>query len=830
MSERSTPYLLFLALAGFFLLLSPQNIYAEIETRILLDRNTGSYSLSEHMEILEDAEQAFTINDIVIGKQQRDFRRFRGKTPNFGSTQSAFWLRTKVVNPYPHDLHLVLEQPLPFLDSIDLYTPHPGKPGAFRVSHAGDRRPFAEREVPHHHFLFNLTLAPGEVLPIHIRIASRVTLMTPFSLWLKPAWDEHAGYLAMGHGIFFGILTTLFILALLLTIFLKDPVYPLYALFILSIALMYATTQGLSYKYLWPDSPWLAERMQVASITFVMFAGSLFARTFLATRVHLPRLDRVLLGFMVVLAGVIALSFSVSEVKLVAVFSFSLIQFYAPLLLLCGVLSRRKGVPAARFYLLAWTLSLIGSTIASLTMLGAIPYHFLLLHATSLCFIIDSILLALAMTDRINAIRVERDLANKRAHDMLIESRDKLESEVERRTRELVEAKREAESANQAKTRFLANMSHELRTPLTSIIGFSELLMGESKGPLLDVQKRNLQVIHKAGIHLSSLINDVLDVSVVESGNLSVNMEPVSFRTVLDEVLVTVGTMTGGKTVSVTDTTTEDQAFVVVADKVRLRQVVTNIVSNAVKYSSENSNVWVSLSSRDGKVRLSVVDNGPGIAPADIERIFTPFTRLEEVAEKVDGVGIGLSITKMLITQMAGEIHVESRVGRGTTFHVDLVETARTPARPASEVSADDLTGLEAEVAARSLILYIEDVPSSKVLLEALFRDRKDLELMCVADSPQGVRIARERSPGVVLFDLRPPGPDGFDILKELRNSRKTRQVPIIALSEQGQVDVPLGEGGYDDLLIRPINVRKLMNRIDVFLSRAHNEAAKSLR
>ncbi len=332
-------------------------------------------------------------------------------------------------------------------------------------------------------------------------------------------------------------------------------------------------------------------------------------------------------------------------------------------------------MPAARFYLLAWTSSLVGAIVASLTLLGVLPYHFVLLHATSIGFLLDAGLLSLAMADRIHIIRLERDLANQRAHNTLLEARNNLEHEVERRTHELVTAKQMADSANQAKTQFLANMSHELRTPLTSIIGFSELLISQTKEPLTENQRHNVKIIHESGIHLNLLIDDVLDVSVIESGHLKVNMIPVSFRAVLDDVLAVVGTMASHKTVTIIDTTNENLPYMVMADKVRLRQVVTNLLTNAIKYSFENSEVLVCLSRCDGKVRLSVSDSGPGISPADLENIFKPFTWLEEMADKADGIGIGLSIAKKLVGLMAGEITVDSRIGRGTNFHVDLVET-----------------------------------------------------------------------------------------------------------------------------------------------------------
>ncbi len=792
---------------------------AKIDKRILLDRDIASFAMSAQMEILEDPQQSYDITAVTLGKQQLKFKPFNAISPNFGNTQSAFWLRTVLHNPYPYAVQLVLEQPLPFLDSIDLYTPDPDRPGEFRVRHAGDRRPFSEREVPHHHFLFNLTLAPGEELPIHIRIASRVTLMAPFTFWFKSAWDQHAENLALISGSFGGMLMVLFLMSLLLTFLLKDPIYPLFALFVLSIAFMTATTHGLSYRYLWPGSPWLAERMQVAGITFVMFSGTLYARVFLGTRKHLPRLDRILYLFLVTLALIIVATFWVDEVKPVAIFSFSVIQFYSPLLLLSGVLCKRKGVPAARFYMLAWTLSLIGSTIASLTMLGIIPYHFALLHATSIGFIFDSVLLALAMADRIIAIRAERDQARKRVHETLVNARSNLESEVERRTRELVVAKREADSANQTKTQFLARMSHELRTPLTSIIGYSELLLGDKSLPLQEHQRRNLRIIHRSGAHLSALINDILDISVIESGKLSVNMTPISFREVLAEVLAAVGSMAGEKSIRLVDTTSENKPYVVVADRVRLRQVVTNLLTNAIKYSPPKSDVWVNLKSREGKVRLSVIDAGPGIASADLEKIFKPFTRLEEMADQVDGIGIGLSITKMLIGLMAGEINVESRVGRGTSFHVDLVETSRAPIAPTDPGhSIPQCDDIHLRAPLRPLVLFIEGNASNRILLETLFRKRTDVELICAENGKTGLLLAKKHLPALILTDIHLPDLSGDEILTLLREDSSTLQVPVIGVSSREGDRAEAELEGFAAVLAKPLNVSRLMEQVDNLL------------
>lgn len=628
--------------------------------------------LGPHMHLLEDPARNLTIHQVTSEPYQSRFVPYAKDSPSFGFTESAFWYRTLLINPTPEPQEIVIEETTPYIDSIQLFIPDPDAPEGFDVRHVGDKKPFKDREINHNFFLFKLTLQPHQQLPLFIRVESRAAVITPFTFWKAEAFETHSQNVSFAYGIFFGILAVFFVFSAYLCLRLHDRVYLYYALFIGSIALTIATSQGLSYKYLWPDSLWLAERMQVVCISLFQLFGVLFARKFLATKTTLPRMNRALLLLAALHVVIIGASFLLNDVIPLAKLTLLAVQFYAPVLLLSGFLALRQGNRSARFYLLAWSSSLIGSSLTSLTLFNVLPYHFLLLNAISIGFLFDIAFLSFALADRIFVMRQERDQAQKLAHEALQNANENLEREVARRTRELAAAKQQAELANQAKTKFLSHMSHELRTPLIGIIGFSELLASDSKSPLTPDQAHNAKVIYDSGIHLKGLIDDILDISIIESDRIAVQTEPVSFHEVLAEALAIVLPMAAERGTELHNRTGQEGQYLVAADRLRLRQVVLNLLTNAIKYTPREGHVAVELAARADAVQLTVTDDGPGIPPEKHAMIFEPFSRLQDGTKAIEGVGIGLALSRKLVELMHGRLFVESAVGQGATFCIEL--------------------------------------------------------------------------------------------------------------------------------------------------------------
>lgn len=272
-----------------------------------------------------------------------------------------------------------------------------------------------------------------------------------------------------------------------------------------------------------------------------------------------------------------------------------------------------------------------------------------------------------AMVEKIHSEKTGRE----QALLQLEAYRDHLEEIVAERTRELAKAKDAAESADRLKSAFLATMSHELRTPLNSIIGFSGVLEQELAGPLNDEQKKQLSMVSDSAEHLLALINDVLDISKIEAGQLKVEAGPVEIRPILEKAVRTVTPLAETKRLPL-ELEIDPEAGTVIADSRRVEQVLLNLLSNAIKFTDKGS-VRVRCTTEEAMVRISVTDTGIGIQKEFLERLFKPFTQIETgLARKYEGTGLGLSISRRLVNLMGGEITVESEPGRGSTFSFTL--------------------------------------------------------------------------------------------------------------------------------------------------------------
>ena len=796
--------------------------------QIILNKDVPSYILGRNLQFLEDPSRNLTIGQISSLPYSDRFVDYDKDFPSFGFSESAFWFRIEFLNPAPKEKSYILEEIIPYIDSIKVFTPDGQNPGQFTLSETGDKLPFQHREIDHHSFLFNIELPAESSIPLFIRVESRAALITPFRLWQNQAFFNHSGNTLFAFGCFYGILVLIIIYTLYLYVRMQDRNYLLFIFFVVSIAMMVATSHGLSYKYLWPDSTYLAERMQVVCISLVQLSGILFARSFLNTRDNLPWIDRTLVTLLALHSLIIGTVFFIDDVVPLAKTTTMAIQFYAPILFLSGYLCWRRGNRAARFYLFAWTSSIIGSLVTGLTLLNILPYHFIFLNAITIGFLLDSTLLSLALADRLYVLRQERNRARQLAHDNLQVAKEDLEQEVIRRTRELATAKREADQANQAKTQFLSHMSHELRTPLNGILGFSELLLDDDAPELPPRQKKSAQIIHDSGSHLSGLIDDILDISMIETGRINLKSEVVSFRDCLDKAMVVIDTNARTRNIQLINKTDRNEPFMVFADPLRLRQIIINLISNAVKYSSEGCLVSVGLKRRGENIIFSVRDNGPGIAARDMATIFEPFTRLKESSGTTDGIGIGLSITRKLVELMQGRILVESVVGKGSTFSVEFREVA-PEARPDNTdtcFSADNEEQQRVQAAPdddrpRGLVLYVEDNKANQCYVSHIFKKRPGIELICSESGAEGVNLARQNSPDVILTDISLPDISGFDVLKKIRENRQTSRIPVIAVSANAnETDIYReATSGFDAYLSKPLGINELLDIVDNLLN-----------
>ena len=381
-----------------------------------------------------------------------------------------------------------------------------------------------------------------------------------------------------------------------------------------------------------------------------------------------------------------------------------------------------------------------------------------------------------------------------------------------------------AEKANRAKSDFLSNMSHELRTPLGTILGFAQLI-DTGEPPPTPMQKRIIEQILRAGWYLLDLINEILDLALIESGALSICLEPVPLFHVLHDCQAMMEPLADKKSVEVIFNDI-DAPFVVLADPTRLKQVLINLLSNAIKYNKPGGSVVINCSAALGRLRMSVNDSGPGLTPESIAQLFQPFIRLGQENSGEEGTGIGLVMTKRLIELMGGKIGLESTLGEGSKFWVDMDLAAETPAFASPAAIIPSAPALLPAATGTSIytLLYIEDNPANLLLVENIIARRADIRLLTACDGTTGISTARSALPDIILMDINLPGISGTNALMLLKKDPLTAHIPVIALSANAiPLDIKKGlEAGFFRYLTKPIKIDALMSAIGEALSDVH--------
>ena len=412
-------------------------------------------------------------------------------------------------------------------------------------------------------------------------------------------------------------------------------------------------------------------------------------------------------------------------------------------------------------------------------------------------------------------------------------ARKQFEHTLQEKNSELENAKAVAEAANLAKSEFLSSMSHELRTPLNAILGFAQLMESETPPPS-SVQKQSIDHILQAGWHLLRLINEILDLAMIESGKVTISKESVSLTDVLKDCQAMIEPQAQKRGILMTFPRFDN--LFVHADRTRLKQVMINLLSNAIKYNRDGGSVVVRCTmSGENRVRLSVKDTGAGLAPEQLAQLFQPFNRLGQESGTEEGTGIGLVVTKQLVELMGGVIGVESSVGVGSVFWVELATIIAPELATGSigELGANERDHVATRASSpQRTLLYVEDNPANMVLVEKLTARRGDLKLLTAIDGHLGIQMARTHRPDVILMDINLPGIDGFGALEVLREDPATAHIPVIALSANAVPrDIAKGlKAGFFSYITKPIKVNEFMDALDTALNFSKTASGRAVK
>jgi PAS domain S-box-containing protein len=404
-----------------------------------------------------------------------------------------------------------------------------------------------------------------------------------------------------------------------------------------------------------------------------------------------------------------------------------------------------------------------------------------------------------------------------------VTERKRLDQVLQDNNTELASAKAAAEEANLAKSDFLSNMSHELRSPLNAILGFAQLMESDT-APQTANQKESTGQILQAGWYLLDLINEILDLALIESGKLLLSQEPMSLDEVMRDCQAMIEPQAQKYRVSVSFCRFENPCYVR-ADRTRVKQILINLLTNAIKYNRPGGSVMVDcdLDSPE-RMRISVKDTGPGLPPEKLAQLFQPFNRLGQEAGGEQGTGIGLVMTKRLAELMGGEIGVQSTVGKGSVFWIELLRAAEPRlAGDGTKAAAHRPARVENGTAAFRTLLYVEDNPANLRLVEQLIARRPNQRLLTAGDATLGIQLAHEHRPEVILMDINLPGISGIEALKILREDPLTQHIPVVAISANAMPhDIFKGlEAGFFRYLAKPIKVNEFMEALDEALEQA---------
>jgi signal transduction histidine kinase/CheY-like chemotaxis protein len=385
---------------------------------------------------------------------------------------------------------------------------------------------------------------------------------------------------------------------------------------------------------------------------------------------------------------------------------------------------------------------------------------------------------------------------------------------LERTQQEAERARQEATRANLAKSEFLSRMSHEFRTPLNAILGFGQLLELSS---LSDEDEEAVGHIVKAGRHLLALVNDVLDLSRIEAGAMTISLEPVHTGELLDDATALIRPLADARSISLVVQPENCDAYIR-TDRQRCRQILLNLLSNAVKYNHDGGEVQVRCERRGGdQLRMSVRDSGPGIDPARQQRLFEPFERLGAEGSGIEGTGLGLALSKQLVHAMGGEIGVTSATGEGSTFWIDLPLTeqpAETPQAHAPSAPAGS---------GRRTLLLVEDNLTNLRLVEAMLRRRPEISVLPAMLGQLALDLASEHRPDIVVLDLHLPDLSGREVLNRLQSDPRTRHIPVVIASADaspGRVRQLREEGAFD-YVTKPLDVHRFLEVVDAALEQS---------
>lgn len=793
---------------------------------IELEEGIGEIAPGSALRILEDERTSWSLEEAIRHLQvDGQFWDSRG-SPSIGYSGSAYWASIDVHNRFASDQMWLLEMKFPTTDRVDFY--YRDASGEWVQQSAGDTLPFKEREIRSHSIVFRFPALAAQSQTLYIRVQSKGAIQLP--LYMSSFTDFHlqsqGDYFWIG--LYYGFLFVVAIYSAFIWLTRKDKSYLHYVLFVLAGGLYSFSFQGLAVQYLWPDSPYWANRSIMVFIALTSASGLMFVRCFLELKNNSSQLDTVL-------RFIVYASLAYAALSLILPYEFLVVLMYVLALVNLVVISygawivALQGYRPAQFFMSAWLVLMFGFLLELVQRLGVNMPPLLSYHSVQITMSFSVAILSLGLGDRINSMLKEYSFVQS---DMIKANQLKIEA---------------LQKADDVKEEFIANVSHELRTPLTGIIGLSEIILEKSSANLDESARENLNMIKISGQRLANLVNDVIDFSAIKNGHLELQKRPVDLKNVCILVNKMCRPMIGDKPIQLAEHYPAEPVLVI-GDEDRLQQILFNLVSNAIKFTQRG---WVAVSIEivDIDARVIVKDTGIGISKEQQSKIFSRFYQVDSAASREEGgTGLGLSISQKLVELHGTEIILRSTLGEGSTFYFDLplltgeqrisssksVEQRKSLKQQASEKLPVTLENGAPIVERRNRGVREESVESLP-----LVSPHKRHSILVVDDEYLNVRIVKEhlsgiydidsalsghdalmlmqqQKPDLVILDLMMPIMTGFELCQRIREKYSMDELPIVILTAKNRVE-DLVKGlsmGANDYISKPFSKEELKVRV----------------
>lgn len=763
-----------------FLLIASQFFFSSVAySSAIKISNQDQINFSNSFETYEDYEHKLTVESLVQNFDLNLWEPPNPKNTNVGFNSSSYWLTVQLHNENPTNVRRILEMQFPLLDEFEVALVYQGDI-VYRFQ-TGDKYPYNHRPLADRYFLFPLDIPAGESR-LFIRASTKGTLNLPLKLWTESALWQARMVSLLAQGAFFGILLVMSIYNGFLFFATRDRSYLYYVIYVSMFAVHQACVRGFVFQYAWPEGiPW-NDHIQDYFVIFTVTAALMFFKEFLSLSTQKPALNRALKVLIWAWISVAAVGALLDKSVLVWISSMGTVVSVV-IAYVSAIVLWLQGFRPAKLFLLAWLCLLTSVLIYVTKNHGLLPSNFFTEYSLQIGSIIEVCLLSFALADRINYL--------KRNEQSATEMAIRAESEVN------------------AKKDFLSKVSHEIRTPMNGVLGMIQLLQITQ---LNGTQKRYADIIYRSAKALTNVISDILDYSKMEKGKLDLQLSNVNVRELMTDMQSIFATPAAEKNIQLIQEVDAKLPETIRVDEVRVRQILINIISNAVKFTDHGQVKITAKPMGDNLVNFEVEDTGLGMSQQQVDKVFAE--HLDSDPHQTDGAGLGLVISRQLIELFGGELSIKAskQTGTSVSFYLPMVQQAEVLIAPQEEPIAFTKP---ARSYSKTILVVDDDVPSQEVVQSMLQRMG---HRVCVVENGQEALSAvrdNEQYWDMIFMDCEMPQMNGFEAVQRIREWEKEKgfeKAVVVGLSAHNHPTYLRRciQSGMQTYLIKPIEFSDL--------------------